>query len=155
MIRAIAAIDDKRGIAAGGKIPWRIPEDTRYYKEKTEHSTVVMGWATYEEFAEPLPNRRNLVVSRTDQPIRPGFELVTDVDSYLQHATEDIWIIGGAGLFSTTLQYCEELYLTHVAGDFNCDRIFPVYEDAFTLAESSPEQVSGPYHFRYNVYRRT
>jgi dihydrofolate reductase len=152
MIRAIAAIDDNRGIAANGGIPWKIPEDGRYFREQTESGTVVMGWATYLEFAAPLPNRRNIVVSRTVQPVRDGFELVTDVDAFLRGAVSDIWVIGGAGLFASTLQYCDELYLTHVFGDFKCDRFFPPYATQYELAHESLVQTSGEYQFKYQVF---
>lgn len=155
MIRAIAAIDNKRGIAANGVIPWQIPEDVAYFREQTEHSTVIMGWATYLEFAAPLPNRRNIVVSRTEQPVRDGFELVTDVEEFLQKTTGDIWIIGGAGLFETTLQFCDELYLTHVVGDFHCDRFFPPYENEFKLARESEIKTSGQHQFQFRVFKRT
>jgi dihydrofolate reductase len=154
MIRAIAAIDDKRGIAANGGIPWTIPEDGRYFREQTENGIVVMGWATYLEFAQPLPNRRNIVVSRTEQPVRDGFELVTDIEVFLREATDNIWIIGGAGLFETTIQFCDELYLTHVFGDFNCDRFFPAFNDQFILASELPMQLSGDYRFQYKIFRR-
>ncbi|MDB5170025.1 MAG: dihydrofolate reductase [Candidatus Saccharibacteria bacterium] len=154
MIRAIAAIDDKQGIAAGGSIPWNIPEDHRHFRSFTEHGVVVMGWATYEEFALPLPNRRNIVVSRTQQPVREGWELITDVEAFLQLATEDVWIIGGAQLYASTLQFCDELYLTQVVGDFNCDRFFPPFEADFTLQDQSPMQTSGQYQYQFNVYQR-
>lgn len=151
MIRAIAAIDDKRGIAKDGDIPWTIPEDTQYYRQKTEHSIIVMGRDTYEGFEKPLVNRQNLVVSRTLQSVRPGFELVADIDEYLRTAAEDVWIIGGAGLYGSTLQFCDELYLTHVAGDFDCDRFFPEYPD-FRLAERTPDREQNGYKFYYAIY---
>lgn len=155
MIRAIAAIDDKRGIASGGGIPWRIPEDGKYFSDQTRGGIVVMGWATYQEFAQPLPERRNVVVSRTNHDVRPGFELITDVDAFLQQTVGDVWIIGGAGLFASTLQYCDELYLTHVQGDYHCDRIFPPYEDAYECSQTSPWHVSGVYKFQYAIYKKT
>nr|AIA10494.1 dihydrofolate reductase [uncultured bacterium] len=153
MIRAIAAIDEKRGLARDGDIPWKIPEDVKYYRDKTEHSTIIMGRDTYEGFAKPLVNRRNVVISRTLQTVREGFELVHDVDAFLVQATEDIWNIGGAGIFESTLGYCDELYLTHVAGDFNCDRFFPEYDD-YKLVTRSPDREQNGHRFYYAVYAK-
>jgi dihydrofolate reductase len=153
MIRAIAAIDGKRGIARAGDIPWHIPEDTRYYREKTENHIIVMGKDTYDGFAQPLPNRRNIVTSRHLQTVRDGFELIHDVDAFLSNQTEDIWIIGGAGLFESTLHWCDELYLTHVEGDFQCDRFFPDYP-GYSLAHRSAEHEQNGYHFYYAVYTK-
>lgn len=152
MIRAIAAIDDARGIAATGTIPWRIPEDSQYFREQTEGNTVIMGRSTYEEFAEPLPNRRNIVISRSLTTVRKGFELIHDVDAFLQQTTKDVWIIGGAQLYAETLQYCNEIYLTHVTGNFNCDRFFPEYAQAFTLQNESSTKQSGGYSYTFAVY---
>ncbi|HEY1063788.1 MAG TPA: dihydrofolate reductase [Candidatus Saccharimonadales bacterium] len=154
MIRAIAALDDKRGIAANGGIPWNIPEDSRHFRELTERGVVVMGWATYEEFAAPLLNRRNVVVSRTVQPVREGFELLVDVESFLRDAPEDTWIIGGGALFASTLQFCEELHLTHVQGDFDCDRFFPDFMGRFRLKDQTDWQSSGDYTYRFSTYER-
>ncbi len=152
MIRAIAAVDEKLGIAANGGIPWTIPEDGQYFRQQTETGIVLMGKDTYEEFAEPLPNRRNIVASRHLRTAREGFEIVNDVNEFLQNTLDDVWIIGGAGLYTSTLHYCDELYLTHIEGDFNCDRFFPVYADGFSLLSQSSEQVSGNYRFRFAVY---
>jgi len=154
MIRAVAAIDDKRGIAGAGKIPWSIPADSKYFREQTQSGTVLMGRDTYQEFAQPLPHRRNVVASHELQSVRPGFELTHDVPAFLQQATEDVWIIGGAGLYASTLQYCQELYLTHVAGDFNCDRFFPEFAEAFTQTQRSEVQAQNGYEFYFAVYTK-
>lgn len=152
MIRAIAAIDDARAIAKNGSIPWNIPEDTAYYKQKTNGHTVVMGRATYELFANPLPNRRNIVISDSLDNVRVGFEHMS-----LQQAIAlpgDIWIVGGAGLYASALQYCEELYITHVQGDFGGDRFFPEFEQEFSLREQSKIHRQNDHLFTYCIYVR-
>lgn len=113
MIRAIAAIDSQRGIALETSIPWNIPEDQAYFREKTLGGTVLMGRDTYDEFAEPLPERRNVVASRSLTEVRAGFELVANAEAFVQQA-HDVWVIGGAGLYESLLQTCHELYITHV-----------------------------------------
>lgn len=154
MIRAIAAIDARRGIAASGKIPWNIPADSGYFRKQTQGSTVIMGHKTYQEFATPLPNRRNIVVSRHAIAIRQGFEILHDIDAFLEQAQDDVWIIGGAGLYESTLQYCDELYVTHIEGDFNCDQFFPVWEKEFALKQASAWQTEGDYTYQFAVYAR-
>lgn len=154
MIRAIAAIDEQRGIAKEGAIPWDIPEDKTYFRNATEGDIVLMGRETYDEFAEPLSGRRNVVVSRSLQEVRSGFELTTNVVSFVANTTEDIWIIGGAGLYESLLDECHELYITHIASDFDCDRFFPAYESSFELVHESPKQYSGDLTFTYAVYKK-
>jgi dihydrofolate reductase len=153
MIRAIAAIDDKRGIAKDGDIPWIIPEDTKYYRDKTMDSIIVMGSETYNGFEQPLPGRRNIVASRSLVSVRDGFELVSDIKTFLLEQSEDVWIIGGAGLYETTLEFCNELYLTHVTGDFNCDRFFPDYQ-GYALQERSEDKTQNGHQFYYAIHTK-
>jgi dihydrofolate reductase len=155
MIRAIAAIDDKQGIAAKGKTPWAIPADIHYFRDQTEGKTVVMGREMYTEFSDPLSGRSNVVVSHTLESVRPGFQLVHDIDTFLKQAVEDVWIIGGAGLYESVLGYCDELYLTHVQGDFDCDRFFPAYEGTFALKQESAWQNDGKYTYKFSLYGRS
>lgn len=158
MIRAIAAVDEKLGIAASNHaprhIPWTIPEDVRYFRQMIEDGTLLMGRETYDTLHGPLPGRRNLVASRTLQTLRPGFELVTDVDMFLQQTKEDVWIIGGAGLYASTLTMTDEVYLTHIQGDFGCDRFFPEFADQFTCTQQSDWLQSGDYTYRFAVYTK-
>lgn len=153
MIRAIAALDENRGIGLRGKTPWHIPDELRYFKARTEYGVVVMGRLTYELFTEPLVNRRNIVISRSLQIPRPGFELLHDLAILLNNPDTDIWVIGGAELFKMALAYCDELYLTHVTGDFGCDRFFPPYEADFVLQGRLPEQSQNGYSYYHAIYQ--
>ena len=79
MIRLIAAIDSRRGIATDSGIPWKLPGDSAYFREKTSSGLVVMGRATYDEFAAPLHDRENFVFTRATTPLRQGFGVVTSL----------------------------------------------------------------------------
>src|SRR5690349_2626488 len=118
--KAIAALAENRVIGAGGKIPWRLPEDLQFFKEQTTGHTVVMGRKTWESLGRPLPRRRNVVVSRTLAPgenTLPGAIVIHDLNALSAlPATEQVWIIGGADVYAQALPHCAELYLTHVTG---------------------------------------
>nr|AIA11312.1 Dihydrofolate reductase [uncultured bacterium] len=158
MIRAIAAIDDKLGIAAEGHppydIPWDIPIEVQRFKELTMGGIVVMGRRTYGTLTNPLPGRRNIVVSHNLSAVREGFELVTDIEDFLNTAAGDVWIIGGAEMYAAVLHRCDELYLTQVRGNYRCDRFFPNFEGRFKLIDESPEQEQNGYRFTYATYTR-
>src|ERR1035437_6061412 len=62
--KAIAAMSFNRVIGAGGKIPWHLPEDFKWFKEKTKGNVVIIGRKTFEGFGKPLPDRINIVLSR-------------------------------------------------------------------------------------------
>ncbi len=138
--KAIAALGENRVIGAGGKIPWRLPEDLKFFKEQTMGHTVVMGRKTWESLGRTLPRRRNVVVSRTLAPganTLPGAVVVDDLVAVDQlPAAGDIWVIGGAEIYALALPRCAELYLTQVAGSPPGDAFFPPYENLFTPTET-------------------
>ena len=158
MIRAIAAIDDRNGIAISSglrTIPWDIPEDMARFKSLTQGAPVLMGVHTYETLPQPLPGRHNVVLSRQLDSVRPGFELARDLESFVSLNPDlDMWVIGGSELYKTALQHCQQLYITHVSGDFSCDRFFPDYTQEFALTEVTPRATSGEYTYRFAVYDR-
>src|SRR5665213_4637256 len=105
MIRFIAALDSKNGLANDHGIPWqgRLPTDVAYFRIKTLYGNVMMGYGWYTEQKLPLPERRNLVATTKAEPLREGFELVQDAREFLKATNEDIWVGGGAALFMSTL----------------------------------------------------
>ena len=136
MIRLIAAIDAKRGLATDAGIPWSLPGDVAHFRERTATGTILMGRSTYDEFASPLHGHVNYVLTRKAVPLRPGFQPVADLDVFrAEHADDDIWVIGGAGTYSQTIVDADELHLTQVDGDFRCTRFFPPYDRDFVLAD--------------------
>ncbi len=138
--KAIAALAENRVIGAGGKIPWHLPEDLQFFKEKTSGHTIVMGRKTWDSLGRPLPKRRNVVVSRTLAPgenTLPGAIVIRELAALSAlPATEQVWIIGGADVYRQALPQCAELYLTHVAGTPSGDAYFPAYEELFAPAET-------------------
>lgn len=155
MINVIVAIDEKHGMADETGIPWqgKLPTDIAFFRQKTIHGIVVMGYRTYEEFDKPLSERRNLVVTRPGTVLRPGFEVLEDFDSFLKNTTEDIWVIGGAKVFEETIKYADNLYITRVDGDFNCTKFFPPFEDNFKLALEQPKQSENGIGFQFQVWQ--
>ena len=119
-------------------------------------SNVLMGYATYAEFANPMPGRANYVATRRTEQLRDGFLRVNDIDSFLTNGFEgDLWIIGGAMLYATTLAEVQELALTRVAGDFGCTKFFPAFEDTFRLtAEEVPPPVEVVPSIRFQTWER-
>ncbi|HSW37703.1 MAG TPA: dihydrofolate reductase [Candidatus Saccharimonadales bacterium] len=157
MIRFIAAIDNQNGLADDHGIPWqgKLPTDVAYFRRKIMDGTVVMGRGTYNELKRPLPGGRNLVATHKTVTLRKGFGVIHDVKAFLKAAKpeEDIWVIGGAELFESTLAFAEELYLTEVQGDFKCTKFFPEYKKNFELASRSEPRLENGITFTFNVYR--
>jgi dihydrofolate reductase len=155
MIRLIAAMDSKRGIATASGIPWKLPGDTAYFRQQTAQGLILMGRATYDEFAAPLHERENFVLSADPGPLRPGFEAVGSLDQLrASHPDEDIWVIGGATVYGESISEAEELLITQVVGDFNCTKFFPDFTDAFRLTIRGDEREDGGVSYRFETWQR-
>lgn len=139
MIRFIAAIDSKLGLANDQGIPWqgKVPSDVAYFHDKTLNSTILMGYGTYREFSKPLPDRINVVASSKPQSLQPGFQLTTDARKFLVGHKNGVWVIGGSALFTATLDLANELYLTRIDGNFGCTKFFPQFTAKFEMKSSS------------------
>jgi len=138
---AIVAHDEKMGIGKDGKLPWYEPDDLKRFAKLTKGHAVLMGRKTWESLPKkPLPSRTNIVCSRYAEFL----ELPKNVLKYedAKEAIDDIkknpisdilWIIGGAEIYKTTLEFCDELYVTKIPRVHDCDVFFPDYAKDFTL----------------------
>jgi dihydrofolate reductase len=155
MIRLIAAIDSRQGIATAAGIPWKLPGDTAYFRQQTAQGLILMGRATYDEFAAPLHGRENFVLSSGPGPLRTGFQAVAALDQLrTSHPGEDIWVIGGATVYAKTISEADELLITQVLGDFNCTKFFPNFTDAFRLTVEGDEREDGGVSYRFETWQR-
>ncbi len=118
MIALIAAISENNCIGKSGTLPWYIPEDLKRFKKITTGHTVLMGRKTWESIPEkfrPLPNRKNIVITRnTTYPVPEDVQRYHSVEEALTHEKGDIMIIGGAEIYAQSIDQADTLYITHV-----------------------------------------
>ncbi len=153
---AIVAFDRRQGIAKHGFQPWYIPADEQYFAAWTKKygGNVLVGSTTYRTFRAPLPERKNFVLTHQSELIE-GAELVHNLESFLEEYHEsDLWVIGGAAVFSQVLElgYADELYVTAIDADFKCDQFFPAIPSSFMLTEQSEPQAENGFTFTYKKY---
>lgn len=153
-LKAIVAMASNRVIGRGGDLPWRLPEDLKWFKKLTLGHPIVMGRKTMESLRNrPLPGRRNVVLSRSlaaaDLP--EGFESARAEPEALRSLAETVFIIGGAEVFRLLLPHCEEIYLSYVFEPHEGDTFLPPFEDDFELAEVIDRQPE----FELRRYLRT
>ena len=112
----IAAVDKNLAIGKDGQIPWRISEDLRFFKEKTEGTAIIMGRATFDSIGRPLPNRKNIVMTRTPKD-REGVIEVKSADEALTEArkfSDRINVIGGEYIYKEFLNSATKLLITEI-----------------------------------------
>ena len=127
-----------RVIGAGGRLPWHLAEDFKWFKKLTTGQVVVMGRRTFESIGKPLPQRATVVLTRSVQSI-PGAMVISDLGALdpaqPAFAGRELFICGGAQLYRAALPLCSDLYLTLVKRIVEGDTFFPPFEDRFDLVE--------------------
>lgn len=121
MIKMIAAVSQNGYIGLDGKLPWHYPEDMRLFASKTKGANIIMGRKTFESIGNrPLPNRRNIVISRLANGLgvmnHEGIEVFGSVAEALDACDDgkDTWIVGGERIYEAGMEFADEIHLTIV-----------------------------------------
>lgn len=150
----IAAMAKNRTIGDNNQIPWKIKGEQKLFKQHTIGHTVIMGRKTYESIGKPLPDRKNIVITRQkDYPI-PNNMCASGIDEALEktNVNDKVFIIGGADIYQQCLQNADYIYLTIIDRDIEGDAFFPEIPDDFILKSSEKIELSEPVTF--NIYQR-
>ena len=127
----IVATDANRGIGIENRLPWHLPEDLAHFKRTTTGHPIVMGRKTFDSIGRPLPNRRNIVITRNAQWAHAGVESVPSVEAAAALTGADggeAFIIGGAQIYREALPLAGRLIVTEIAKSFDCDAFFPALD---------------------------
>jgi len=159
-IALVAAVARGGVIGRDNTIPWRLPEDVAQFKALTTGHPVVMGRRTWDSLPDrfrPLPDRRNVVVTRNPDWNREGAERAGSLDEALALVESEptVFVIGGAELYAAALPVADELVLTEVEIDVEGDTFFPPFDRDTFIEVSRERHVSADgTPFSFVVYRR-
>lgn len=156
-IGLIVAYTRTRTIGNEGIIPWRIKGEQRRFKELTTGNVIIMGRRSYEEIGRPLPNRVNIIVSRTKSFDEDGCITVKTLEEALQKAKEYqdkmIYIAGGAMLYKAAMDLADVMYITEIESDIDGDTKFPMFDES-QFIKTIDEHVDGEIPYTYMTYTR-
>ena len=115
-INLIWGQDKNGGIGKNGKLPWHISEDLINFKKITIHSTIIMGRKTWDSLpVKPLPNRKNIILSRTTIPNEITYSSFETCISEIEKQNLDkIFVIGGRSIYQLFFNYADYLHITNV-----------------------------------------
>ena len=130
MISLIVAAATNNVIGNRGDLPWRLPADLKRFRELTMGKPIVMGRKTYESIGRPLPGRQNIVITRQDDFVAEGCDVVTSIDAAIDAAgdADEIMIIGGSHIYDAFLPRADRIYLTRVHADVAGDAYLPAID---------------------------
>ena len=156
----IVAADKNFAIGKDNGLLARLPEDMKFFKEKTIGNAVVMGSKTYMSFPKrPLPERENLVI--TSEPEKyPEVKTFTSVEEFLAYAEaseKEIYVCGGGMVYKELLPYCEKALVTKIDYIFEGDTFFPDIDKLpeWKLTEESEPVETNGYTIRFTTYENT
>ncbi len=152
----IVAIDRQRGIGVRNTLPWHLPEDLAHFKRLTTGHPIIMGRKTFDSIGRPLPNRRSIVITRDAAWRRDGVEAVHSLEEAVALAGDaPAFIIGGAQVFDTALAVADQLIVTEIDGQFECDTFFaPVDPATWREVERTRHLSANGMAFDIVIYRR-
>lgn len=148
-INIIVARSRNGVIGKDGKLPWHLPEDLKFFKEKTMGFPVIMGRKTWESIGKPLKGRENIVLTKN-----PSYQVnnaikVSSLEEALTLFTGDIFIIGGATLYKQALPLANKVWITEIDKDFEGNAVFDkLDEKEWKLIWEEKHQSSLPFKFQ-------
>ncbi len=154
----VVAVDNRGGIGKNNLIPWRLPDDLRYFRKLTTTASdgkinaVIMGRKTWDSLPDkwrPLKNRLNIVLSRSTLSLPAGVESARSLAEAMEiaaaHHVERCFVIGGAQIYEEALAHPElqVVHLTRLEADFDCDVFFPGQPPLYLVESSAPKEEEG------------
>jgi dihydrofolate reductase len=143
-ITIVVAMTRERVIGRKGRLPWHIPEDLKLFRELTTGQTVVMGRETFASIGRPLPERRNIVVTRT-MPAIAGVEVCRSFTEALSRGAAEgkkIFVIGGRALYRQALPIADTLVVSWIREDITGDTFFPGFDPDCWSVEKAEEHAA-------------
>ena len=153
----IAAIGKNRELGKDNGLIWHLPNDLKFFKEVTNHHAIIMGRKTFESLPRMLPNRKHIVLTSSENlpnEVEVYKELKQILESY-RDSQEEIFIIGGASIYSQFLEHSDKMYLTEIdAEDKSADVFFPEFNREDYTSELIKENEDNGIKYKHMVYRR-
>jgi dihydrofolate reductase len=163
-ISFVVAASENNAIGKDNRLIWRLPDDMKFFKEKTIGHCIVTGRKNYESIPDkfrPLPDRTNIVVTRSKDYQAPGAIVVHSVEEAIAKAKElgetDLSVIGGGEIYNAMMPYVDIIWLTRVHHEFDAHVFFPVLDPTewkITWREEHQADEKHPYAFTFLKYER-
>lgn len=155
----IVAVDKNWGIGKNNDLLISIPEDMKFFKEKTINHSIIMGRKTLESFpnGNPLQNRENIVLTKNEIINKDVivFHTVEDILSYVKNK-KDVFVIGGGSIYKQFLPYCNKAYITKINKNFEADIFFPNLDKFFDweITYQSEQKKYNDICYKFFIYEK-
>lgn len=159
IISIVVAVAKNNVIGDQNRLIWHISEDLKYFKALTTSHTIIMGRKSYESIGKPLPNRRNIIISRNIRFRADGCEVAASIDDALNlcKGEDEVFIIGGGQIYKQSLEMANRLYITEIDHNYEGDTHFPEIDKSIWKEQSRKSFERGEkyeYPFDFVIYER-
>lgn len=159
VITIIVAAAENNAIGKDNDLLWHLPNDLKFFKQKTSGRSLIMGRKTFESLDGPLPKRRNLIVTRQSNYQASGAEVVHSLPEALALCAgeEEVFIGGGAEIYKQALPFVDRIYLTRVHTHIQGDSYFvDLDEQEWNLVSTERHSADDRHAFAYTfmLYER-
>lgn len=161
ILSIIAGIGKNFELGKDNWLLWDLKSDMKYFRETTRGHAVIMGRKTFESIGKPLPNRRNIIITRDKSYSASGTEIVNSLEEAInlfKNTLEEVFVIGGGEIYRQAIAYADKLYITHVDGVFpNADTHFPPIDtNIWQKEKSDPREPDSEnnYAHDFTIYKR-
>ncbi len=127
IISIIVAMDRNGLIGNGSKLPWKIPEDLKHFKEKTMGKFVLIGKKTYKFLPGKLPGRKIIVLSKEKDSSLEEVDVANSIEEALSLSSGEVMVAGGRSVYNQFLKIADRIYLTIIDKEFEGDVYFPEF----------------------------
>lgn len=153
----MVAADRNGVIGVDGQLPWHLPDDLRHFRSVTDGGVVIMGRLTYDSIGRPLPNRTNIVLSRTQRNIE-GVQVAASLAEAMELAAATganaVFVIGGGQLYREAMGVADVVHLTRVDAEVHGDTTFPPLDhDRMALMWSQAHEADEAHSFGFTFER--
>ncbi|MDX1328979.1 MAG: dihydrofolate reductase [Arenibacter sp.] len=162
IISMIAAAGENNALGKDNDLLWHLPDDFKFFKNRTSGHKIIMGRKTFETFPKPLPNRVHIVITRDRNYhiSHPDCIVVHSMEEALKlvEGESPAFIIGGGEIYRMGLKYANVIELTRVHESFEAaDTFFPEFDEAewtLTNKDFHPKDARHAYDFTFLTYQR-
>ena len=161
MISLLVAMDRNHVIGLNNGMPWHLPKDLRFFKEKTTGNTIIMGSKTFNSIGIALPNRENVVLTRSQTDFPESVKVIDNLQTVLEwnsaYPTKEYFIIGGGNIFEQVIDIADRMYITWIDHSFSGDTYFPIFsQDDWHLTSKvkGEKNETNPYDYYFLQYDR-
>ena len=163
-ISLIVAVTKNMVIGKDNKLAWHLPDDMNYFSNKTKGQSIIMGrknWESKPKKFRPLPDRKNIVVTRNSKFKDDGAFVVNSIEEAIEEARssedEEIFIIGGGEIYKLGFKYVDKLYITEIYAEVDGNTYFPEWDNKKwkeISRISHPSDERHQYSFDYVIYKK-